>query len=116
MNVQEILDRARDTVTVNRVYGEPIREDGVTIIPAAKIGGGGGGGQGEQPQEKGRGMGAGLGMTAQPTGAFVVRNGDVTWRPAVDVNRAVLAGAALGIAGFLTLRTLVRVFAKARRF
>lgn len=115
MNVQEILDRARDAVTTNRVYGEPIREDGVTIIPAARIGGGGGGGEGAQPGEKGHGIGAGLGMTVQPTGAFVVRDGKVTWQPAVDVNRAIMVGAALGMATLLVLRTITRIWVKSRR-
>ena len=35
MNVQEILEKAQDTVTVKRVYGIPIEKDGLTIIPAA---------------------------------------------------------------------------------
>ncbi|GDY31911.1 spore germination protein GerW family protein [Gandjariella thermophila] len=115
MNVQEILDRARDAVTTNRVYGEPIRENGVTIIPAAKIGGGGGGGEGAQPEEKGHGLGAGLGMSAHPTGAFVVRDGTVTWQPAIDVNRAILAGAAASVAALLVLRTIIRMLVKSRR-
>ena len=115
MNVQDIVDRARDAVTVNRVYGEPIHEDGVTIIPAAKVGGGGGGGEGAQPEDKGHGSGGGLGMSAQPTGAFVVRDGKVTWQPAIDVNRAVLAAAALGVAALLALRTVTRVWARAQK-
>jgi uncharacterized spore protein YtfJ len=115
VNVQDIMERARDAVTTNRVYGEPIHSDGVTIIPAAKVGGGGGGGEGTQPEEKGRGLGAGLGLTAQPTGAFVVRDGDVTWHPAIDVNRAVMFGAALGITALLALRRIIRLWVKARR-
>jgi uncharacterized spore protein YtfJ len=115
VNVQDILDRARDAVTTNRVYGEPIHEDGVTIIPAARVGGGGGGGEGSQPEEQGRGLGAGLGLTAQPTGAFVVRDGEVTWHPAIDVNRAIMFGAALGITALLALRRITRLWVKARR-
>src|SRR5205807_4092337 len=33
--VQDILDKARDTVSVREVYGEPYEKDGVTIIPVA---------------------------------------------------------------------------------
>ncbi len=43
MNVEEILDRARDAITVKRVFAEPIEQDGLTLIPAALVVGGGGG-------------------------------------------------------------------------
>ncbi|MEX0625654.1 MAG: hypothetical protein WD402_03835 [Chloroflexota bacterium] len=36
MNVDEMLSGARDTMTVKRVYGDPIERDGVLVIPAAK--------------------------------------------------------------------------------
>ena len=54
MNVQEILAKAQDTVTVTRVYGVPIEKDGLTIIPAASVSGGGGGGGG--PADSGGGV------------------------------------------------------------
>ena len=65
MNVQEIISRAQDTITVKRVYGEPIEKDGLVIIPAASVSGGGGGGGG--PAEAGGG--AGFGVRARPVGA-----------------------------------------------
>ena len=43
-NVDELLSGARDAISVKRVFGDPIEAEGVTIIPAAKVGGGGGGG------------------------------------------------------------------------
>ncbi|RZV47653.1 MAG: sporulation protein, partial [Acidimicrobiia bacterium] len=45
--VDEILGEARDTLTVRRVFGEPIVQNGVTVVPAAAVRGGGGGGEGE---------------------------------------------------------------------
>ncbi|HZW43018.1 MAG TPA: hypothetical protein VFF32_01320 [Dermatophilaceae bacterium] len=42
MKVSEVLNTARDTITVKRVYAEPYEQDGVTIIPAAVVGGGAG--------------------------------------------------------------------------
>jgi uncharacterized spore protein YtfJ len=44
MNALDALNQAKDVITVRRVYGEPIQEDGLTIIPAASVMGGGGGG------------------------------------------------------------------------
>jgi len=44
MKVDDLLQGARDALTVRRVYGEAIERDGVTVIPAAMVIGGGGGG------------------------------------------------------------------------
>ena len=41
-NIDEILGGARDAITVRRVYGEPIEQEGVTVVPAAAVRGGGG--------------------------------------------------------------------------
>ena len=32
MKAEEIIERATDTLTVRRVYGEPFQENGVTLI------------------------------------------------------------------------------------
>lgn len=52
-------------------------------------------------------------MQARPVGAFVIKDGDVSWLPAVDVTRIILGGQMVMIAALLTLRTIVR--ARARR-
>ena len=84
-NVDEILEGARDALTVRRVYGEPIELEGMTVVPAAAVRGGGGGGG----DSEGNG-GGGFGVAARPVGAYVIRDGEVVWRPAVDVNRITL--------------------------
>jgi uncharacterized spore protein YtfJ len=89
-NVDQMWKGARDAVTVKRVYGEPVERDGVTVIPAAAVrGGAGGGGDNEQNG------GGGFGIAARPVGAYVIRDGLVVWRPAVDLNRLLLLAAAL---------------------
>jgi uncharacterized spore protein YtfJ len=98
-NVDEILEGARDAISVRRVYGDPIEQAGVTVIPAAKVGGGGGGG-GDDAQNGG----AGFGLGARPVGAFVIRGDQVSWVPAVDVSRVLL----IGLAALLVLRSIVR--------
>jgi uncharacterized spore protein YtfJ len=113
MEVQDVLAQARDTMTVKRVFGEPYEKDGVTIIPAARVQGGAGGGSGDDPQGQGRGSGSGFGMTARPVGAFIIRGGELSWRPAVDVNRIILGGQVVVIVALLTLRAIVK--ARARR-
>jgi uncharacterized spore protein YtfJ len=84
MNVDELLSRARDLMTARRVYGEPVEEDGVVVIPAAAVAGGGGGGDNEDNG------GGGFGVRARPVGAYVIKDGEVTWKPATDVMRLML--------------------------
>lgn len=98
-NVDELLEGARDAITVKRVYGDPIEHEGVTVIPAAAVGGGGGGGG--DAEHNG---GGGFGLRARPVGAYVIRGDDVTWVPAIDVTR--LAVVALGI--LVLVRSLLR--------
>jgi uncharacterized spore protein YtfJ len=115
MDDQDLIGQARDALTVKRVFGEPYEKDGVTIIPAARVQGGAGAGGGEDPQGQGTGSGSGFGMTARPVGAFVIRDGELSWRPAVDVTRIALGGQLVAIVALLTVRAIIKARAKARR-
>ena len=115
MEVQEVLTQARDAMSVKRVFGEPYEKNGVTVIPAARVQGGAGGGGGEGPEGQGRGSGSGFGLAARPVGAYLIRGDEVTWRPAVDVNRIVLGGQVVAVVALLTLRAIVKARAKAQR-
>ena len=114
MDVQDVIAQVKDTLTVKRVFGEPYEKDGVTVIPAARVQGGAGGGSGEDPNSQGRGSGRGFGVTARPVGAFIVRDGDLNWRPAVDVNRIILGGQVVVVVALLTVRAIIKARAKAR--
>ncbi len=115
MDVQDVITQARDAITVRRVFGEPYEKNGVTVIPVARVHGGAGGGGGEGPEGQGKGSGSGFGMSARPVGAFLIKGNDLTWRPAVDVNRVVLGAQVVAIVALLTIRTIVKARAKARR-
>lgn len=115
MEVQEVLAQARDAMTVKRVFGEPYEKNGVTVIPAARVQGGAGGGGGEGPEGQGRGSGTGFGLSARPVGAYLIRGDEVTWRPAVDLNRIVLGGQIVAIVALLTIRAMTKARAKAQR-
>ncbi len=86
MNVTEALGMARDAITVERVFAEPYEKDGLTIIAAATVIGGAGGGSGTDPKGQ-QGEGAGFGARARPVGVYVIKDGQVNWRPAIDLNR-----------------------------
>jgi uncharacterized spore protein YtfJ len=85
MNVDEFLSGAREAMSARRVYSEPIEQEGVLVIPAAAVmGGGGGGGDNEDNG------GGGFGVRVRPVGAYVVKDGEVSWKPALDVARLTL--------------------------
>jgi uncharacterized spore protein YtfJ len=107
MDVQSVISQARDAISVKRVFGDPIQQGDVTIIPAARIGGGAGGGGGAGPKGEGQGEGSGFGVVAKPAGVYVLKGGDALWRPAVDVNRIVLGmQIVLGIGLLVLMRWL----------
>jgi uncharacterized spore protein YtfJ len=106
--VDEILREARDTLTVGRVFGEPVDHDGVTIIPAAAVRGGGGGGAGEPGEGASGGSGGGFGVSARPVGAYQIKGDEVTWLPAADTTKVILLAEVLGIVALLVLRSILR--------
>jgi uncharacterized spore protein YtfJ len=112
MKLNDVLDRARDSITVGRVYGEPYEKNGITVIPAANVSGGAGGGSGHD-EKGGEGEGGGFGMSGRPAGAYLIKDGDVTWRPAVDPNRIVLVVGAIVVAYLLSRPRMVRARARA---
>jgi len=107
VEVEKLLGRATDALSVGRAFGPAIERDGTLIIPVAWVAGGGGAGGGDvsaQNQANGDdsprhgnpdGGGGGFGGFTWPLGVFVVKNGDVRWVPALDVTRVALAGIAL---------------------
>ena len=77
------------------------------MIPAATVMGGGGGGG----DTLGNG-GAGFGLTARPAGAWVIKDGDVSWRPALDLNRIIVVGQLVAIVALFTARSIAKTLAK----
>ena len=110
MRVAEVITEAREAMQVKQVFGQPYERDGVTVIPAAAVSGGGGGGG--DAHEAG---GAGFGLSARPVGAFVIRNGEVSWQPALDLNRVILVGQLVAIVALLSIRAMVKALASRRR-
>jgi uncharacterized spore protein YtfJ len=130
MDVHEVMNHARDAMTVKRVFGDPYEKDGVTVIPVASImggaGAGGGTGVGARPEgaseEAGAGTGdagaadsgygMGYGLRATPAGVYVIKDGEVEWKPALDTSRVAMRRAGVAIVGLLVLRSIIRTIAK----
>jgi len=99
MDLDTLLQGHRDAITVRRIYGDPVERDGVTIVPAAVVMGGTGGGG-----DDGGNGGVGLGLAGRPAGAWVIRDGEVTWKPAIDLTRLAAIAALTYVAGRLLTR------------
>jgi uncharacterized spore protein YtfJ len=115
MEPNEVLQQARDALTVRRVFGEPIERDGVLVVPVARIIGGAGAGAGEGETGKdedgkrhGRGSGGGWGALAHPVGVYVISGGNVRWVPALNLNQIILGGQIAAVVGLLVVRSIVR--------
>jgi uncharacterized spore protein YtfJ len=111
MSVMDVVNEAKAAMRASAVFGEPYEKNGVTIIPAASISGGAGGGGDEgQPQAGG----VGFGVSSRPVGAFVIKGGEVSWQPALDLNRVILIGQIVALVALLTVRSVVKAWAKRR--
>jgi len=131
MDVENILAKTSEHLSVRRAFGAAYEKDGMLIIPVALVAGGGGGGtarsrrddpaarpgsppeagpagHGAEPQDSGPpDAGGGFGGLVLPSGAYVVKGDQVRWVPAVDTTIVVLASLSL-------VRVLARVWTRRR--
>ena len=112
MKLDELVTTARDAMSARRVFADPVERDGVTVIPAATMAGGAGGGRG-QADDGQQGVGGGVGLTARPAGVYVLKDGNVRWLPAVDVNRLLTTLGVVVIVFLLTRSRIARARLKA---
>jgi uncharacterized spore protein YtfJ len=102
----EPIEKMVDGLGVNAVFGEPIREGSMTVVPVAEVrfafgyGYGSGRGRGEKTEggpstaEEGSGGGSGAGGRASAKGYVRISADDVRFEPVLDVTRLALAGIA----------------------
>jgi uncharacterized spore protein YtfJ len=111
-NLVDKLDAVKDSLTVKRVFGDPYEVDGSTIIPVAAVrgggGGGGGGGTDAAADQSGSGGGVGFGINARPIGVVVIRNGEATWTPTLDLTRIIAGGQLVALAAVLVVGSVLR--------
>ena len=102
----EPIEKMVDALGVGAVFGEPIREGDVTVVPVAEVrftfgyGYGSGQGRGEETEgspstaEQGSGGGSGAGGRASAKGYVRISADGVRFEPVLDVTRLALAGIA----------------------
>jgi hypothetical protein len=49
-----------------------------------------------------------MGVAAKPLGVFVIRDGRVGWRSAVDMNKVIIGAQIVAVVALLTVRTLIK--------
>jgi uncharacterized spore protein YtfJ len=126
VDVQELLGKVAQHLSVSRAFGTAYEKDGSLVIPVALVAGGGGGGEGptgstsersddtivdddESPAEvQTTGSGGGFGGVVMPVGVYVVKDDNVRWVPAVNANLVI-------VVAFLTLRIIARAQRRSRR-
>lgn len=115
MEPDEVLQQARDTLTVRRVFGEPIERDGILVVPVARVLGGAGAGSGQEETGKEedarparRGSGGGWGAVARPAGVYVISGANVRWVPALNLNQIIVGGQIAAVVALLVLRSIVK--------
>jgi hypothetical protein len=47
-------------------------------------------------------------VNARPVGAYVVRDGELTWQPALDLNRVILGGQVVAVFALLVIGAVLR--------
>lgn len=101
--IEGALDKVRATAGVKTVYGEPIKVDGKTIIPIAKVAFGAGAGvdagsaKPEVPGAEGKSEGAGVGAYATPVGVVEVSEQETKFVP-INLRKKLTIAGALGAA------------------
>jgi uncharacterized spore protein YtfJ len=107
MKIDELVGKARESLGAATVYAPPYEKDGISVIAAASIAGGGGGGAGRD--KRGQGQGGGFGLNARPIGAYLIKDGALYWKPAVDVNRLLIVSGAIVIAALVVTTRILKV-------
>jgi uncharacterized spore protein YtfJ len=109
--IQNITDKVQKTANVKVVFGDPVKEGRITIIPVAKtsVKGGGGGGKGED-EKVGRGGGVGLGMVINttPIGYIKIDDDEAVFIEILDKSRIMIAGFALAGITLLALGGIIK--------
>ena len=124
LKVTEPIEQLFEKLSVDAVFGQPIQEGDVTIIPVAEVGIGFGYGSGQSPATeeegdeadsgKGEGVsgGVGGGGKATPRGYIKITSDGVIFVSTLDEGRVALAGIAMSAWAIFWIAKTIRAFAR----
>src|SRR5215203_6087181 len=121
----EPIEKMVDKLGVDAVFGEPIKEGSVTVVPVAEVrfafgyGYGSGRGRVEQAEvsprtDEGSGGGSGAGGRASARGYIRISADEVRYDPVVDVIRLALAGIAFAAWSVFWIGRTIRAVGRRR--
>jgi uncharacterized spore protein YtfJ len=101
--VNSQVDEMVNRMNTSAVFGEPIQQGDMTLIPVASVTYGFGSGQGwgrgkeedapaDAPPGEGAGVGGGGGGRARPLGFIKIDPSGATWEPTMDMTRVSVGG------------------------
>lgn len=108
--INSVTERLRESASVKSVYGEPVKTNGKTIIPVARVMYGFGGGYGtsgsdegddEEPHEESEGAGTGGGVMATPVGVLEITDGETRFIRFGLMRKLLLAALVALLVGYL---------------
>ena len=119
-NAIEPIEQLFEKLKADAVFGEPIKEGDVTLIPVADVGLGFGFGSGQSPadEEDGDeadprpGTGGGGGGKATPRGYIKITPDGVAFESTLDENRVAMAGIAMTAWAVFWITAAIRAFAR----
>jgi uncharacterized spore protein YtfJ len=128
-SVVEPIEHMLERLSVDTVFGEPIKEGDATVIPVAEIsvgfghgygfGGGPGkiaeGDQGTAGTGAGGGAGGAAGGRVTPRGFIRITPDGVQFEPLTDVTRMGLAGIAMAAWSVFWITKTIRTFARKKK-
>jgi uncharacterized spore protein YtfJ len=104
--LERLAKRMGASAKASAVFGKPVKQGGVTVIPVARARFGFGGGSGEGPE--GSGTGGGGGGMVSPIGYIEVREDGAEFKPIRDRRLVAACVGALGIAAVAIAREITR--------
>lgn len=124
-SIKEIISEIEKKGDVKAVFGEPVKEDNIMIIPVASMfiaGGGGGGAQdggaaeGIMAKIKGKGFGLGYKKMARPVGYIKIENGQVNFSPITDWTKIAKVAIPVAGLGFLVMMKMMMKLMKMKKW
>jgi uncharacterized spore protein YtfJ len=120
LKTTEPIEQLFENLSVDAVFGRPIQEGDVTIIPVAEVGVGFGYGSGQSPAtedqedeaESGQSGGGGGGGKATPRGFIKITSEGVFFESTLDEGRVALAGIAMSAWAIYWIAATIRAFVK----